>query len=1079
METKPLASFAVNARLKLLDVVESKLSSVLLDDSLARREEPRAVAALEAQISSTSVESVVSEVSYIWFNRLLVLTMLDHIGFNHPRVVMPSKGAVLPEVLQQAKSGVIDLSVNDDSAASRIRGLLSGQIPSNSPDMEAYGILLRDVCRAWGNRFPLVFRSNLEIADLLTPSDLLSNSSIRAMFLKELQGEFLEEVEAIGWLFQFYNSDVKKSAFEKFKSGKKADHQDLVAATQIFTPKSVATVLAQNAIGTLWAQGHPDSAISLQLPAIARNQSEISEPLEPEALTVLDPACGSGNLLLSAYDLLEEMYLETGYNPDSVPALILSNNLHGLDIDPRAAALAAFAIWLRASRNLSKAAALDLPQPKIHFLCDSEALLILAEECDEQETASRLDLAARAGTLGSLVQVTRSDIEYIRETGERQGLLGELLMVLLPGLELLSRKFSAVIANPPYMGPKNMPPLLKDLVETIYPEGKADLYAAFMIRCANLARTDGRFSLVVQLSWAKLQRFAALRRWVISSTREQAFQILDSNVFLGVGGFVEKVVFSASARGSDTARVKFSNSTGEQLRELELSIFSHLEGAPFLFELPPFLIEARDSSNTLGDITKFNSGIKTGENSSFLRYRWEVPNSGDGRDDRGSAKSESAIGRWRPYVKGAGSSRWFSLCIDVIDWENNGARLKTGLREDGSKRNFQLMSESFMFEPFVTYSDISHKAAFRYVPEGHLTDLAAPAIQSPDLFWLLAFMNSSPVRHMVELSNPSLHIKQNDWSGVPVLGEFPQLSVLGRTAYELTRDDLNTLEVSPDFNFTFWRGQHGESLQARLSSVFEARAVTLKRIAEIEQKIDDLVSERYGFPWPDLGELDTDEHSPDPIKTEGQTSLALQHSAILEELLSLGIGIRFGSLANGVRFGDFEDHDNIAPLLESNYFEDDLTDSVPLVLIQAFGLTQKGLITSIESTLGKTLKSWLSKDFYSFHVKMYKNAPIYWMISSPKGHFKALTYIHRLSIDTFATCRTKYVQPLIEKLKSQKGGLGASDPKKAAALEVQIQDISELDDLLYDLILKAPKLDFDEGVVKNHERFAPVLRKLK
>ena len=1080
MDTKPLASFAVNARLKLLDAIESKVSSVLLGDSLARREQPRVVAALENQISSTSVESVVNEIAYIWFNRLLVLTMLDHVGYNQPKAVTPVEGAVLPEVLHRARSGFIDSTVHDDSAVSRIRGLLSGQIPSNSPDMEAYGILLRDVCRAWGTRFPLVFNSNYELADLLTPFDLLSSNSIRAMFVSEIRGEYVEEVETIGWLFQFYNSDVKKSAFEKFKSGRKADHVDLVAATQIFTPKAVAASLVENTIGTLWSTSYPKSPVAHKLPSIAKSESVVKDRIQPQTLTVLDPACGSGNLLLSAYDMLEEIYLDSGYNPDSVPGLILTHNLHGLDIDQRAAALAAFAIWLRASRNLSKAAALSLPQPRIHFLRDSDALLELAGECEDEGRKKRISIAARAGTIGSLVQITSADVEYLKGAAENEGLLGSRVLELFPGLELLATHYSAVMANPPYMGPRNMPPELKSTIDTQFADGKADLYAAFVIRCAQLTGIEGRFSLVVQLTWLKIKRFSDLRSWVTLSTRNQAFNILGSGIFEGVGSVVRSVIFSASKQGEDKAVFSMADAAGFREKTFRLSDFGSSPGASFHFELPEFIIEAKNTQPTLGTVTSHNSGIQTGENSSFIRYRWEVdPGDSASSPPLHSVENNQGSRKWFPYIKGAGPSRWFALCLNVIDWENNGARLRVGRKADGSIRNFQLMSENFMFKPFVTYSAIAEEAAFRFVPEGHLTDLASPAIHGQDLYWLLAFMNSSAVRLMVELSNPSLNIKKNDWNGVPILGDFSELSELGRRAFEITRDSLNATEISSDFQFSMWLGSGHENLQVRLAQISETRSKQIQEVRQIEASIDDLVNSSYGFPWPEFGDSADQSEKDIPSNLEAKTELSSDSSGILRELLSIAVGVRLGSLPNGARFPALEDADNVAPMLEIGYFDDDLAESIPIVMASAFELYPNGLNGAIEEMFGKSLRAWLARDFYPYHLGMYKNAPIYWMITSPKGHFKALTYIHRLSVDTFATCRTKYVQPLIEKLVAQRKALGSSDPKKAAALEAQIQDIRELDDLLYDLVLKSPKLDFDEGVAKNHERFASVLRKLK
>lgn len=1084
MDTKPLAGFAVNARLKLLDAIASKLSSVLLDDSLARRENPQAVTALENQIATSSVESVVSEMAYIWFNRLLVLTMLDQAGYNSPKAVTPLDGAVLPEILQRARAGAIDSEIHSEASASRIRGILAGQIPSNSPDMEAYSILLRDVCLAWGKRFPLVFNSNYELADLLTPFELLSSSSIRAMFIGEIKGQYAEEVETIGWLFQFYNSDVKKSAFEKFKSGKKANHEDLVAATQIFTPKAVATTLAQNTVGTLWSVGRPSSNITLKLPDIAIIGSTEIDRHEPEELSVLDPACGSGNLLLSAYELLEEIYLESGHNSDSVPSLILSHNLHGLDIDPRAAALAAFAVWLRASRGLTKQLALQLPHPQIYCLRDSEALNDLARECDDDAMSQRLSLASKAGDLGSLVSFLPSDAIFVRERAESSGLLGTPLLEILPSLELLARRYSAVLANPPYMGPKNMPVHVKQTIENRFIEGRADLYAAFILRCSQLARPEGRFSLVTQYSWVKLKRFSDLRKWLIQATRNQSFQILDSDIFFGVGGFVEKVVFSASLEGTAVARVSFPSSLVEGVREFELSKFSVVEGSPFLFELPEFLVQAMADGPTVGEKTSFNSGLKTGENAVFVRYRWEVSPSVSAKPGSELPSSPQADPRWFPYYKGGPPTRWFSPSLYVVDWEDDGRRIKTGVKADGSKRNFQTMSRDFAFKPFLTYSDISKFAAFRYVPEGYLSDLKTPAIQTLSPMALLALLNSAPVRKIVEASSSSTSIKAGAWERVPILTDLAPLEELGFQAYQYSKNLSDMLELSPDFEIATWLGSSPDSPRRRVRQIQGVRAEYLSKISNLEAEIDAQVSDRYGYPWLNF-QTDSEDDSysededEDVIPENEDVFSSDSDQETLREFISIAVGLKLGSLRRGAGFSELVDPDNIVPLLGTSHFEDDLAYSVSKVLEKALNFRSESLHEGINEILGKPLASWMVKDFYPFHVRMFKNAPIYWMISSPKGHFKALTYIHRLSLDTFATCRTKYVQPLLEKLLSQQKAIGNSDPKRAEMLEVQIQDIRELDGLLYDLILKAPKLDFDEGVVKNHERFASVLRKLK
>lgn len=1085
MDTKPLASFAINTRLKMIQSSNSRIEQALMEDSRERLEKPQTIALLEQEIKAKGIEQVVSEISYLWFNRFLALTMLDAIGFNSPSVLSPLSGAVYPEILQEAKAGRLHgLALSSDST-SRVQGLLSGMIPSANSDAEVYALLIQEVCKSWGDRFPMIFQAGSDVAEMLAPSDLLSLDSIRSDFIRVITGDYAIDVETIGWLFQFYNSEVKDSAFAKFKAGKKATHQDLVAATQIFTPRAIAQSMVENTLGSIWARMHPNSSLAIALPAVARLDSECSEVSPPEKLTVLDPAVGSGNLLLSAYDYLERIYSESGYNTVSIPGLILEHNLHGIDIDPRAASLASFALWLRAARALNKAMALGLPQPKINVLQDTEILIDIAQGCKDLGTKKRITSLASAGTIGSLVQVKDTDIEFLRTEAGSGGLPSGILERVVKDVSPLTQKYSVVLANPPYMGPKNMPPRLKSLIEEDFSEGKADLYGAFLIRAFDLIGTNGRVGLITQASWLNLQRFETLRRWFCRFARDSRFIRTDPQVFFGIGSFVDKALTFFGSSGSNLSKDQgFSQSTG-RLGNHELLKFEAIQGMPFAFGLPDHLLDAFYHAPRVGEIVKSTIGAKTGENAVFLRYWWEVEAKKIERTAFTSDEAAQSEKKWFPFTKGGAPKKWYGNMIHVVDWANNGNRFKNGLKANGAKRNFQTAPVDIAFRSYICWSDISASPAFRFTPSGFMPGFTSPAVVAQDMFGVLAFLNSAAASRLIKILNPTIHIQIGDVENIPMLLETKALGPLGESAVKVSELLWNDQEISMTFD--------AEAHIRRMSTGLHPYSEALDRIysearAELEhlqETIDGLVSPAYGYPWGgvelahvetvdamDLANGDDGDSEPDEDIPEGQAGRHFQ-------ALSLIMGLMTGRYDAPRNINLIADADNIIPLMAENYFEDDFSSRLPGVLdLVTDGHTTESL-DWLTFRLGMPLRNFLRKEFYGYHLKAFRGCPIYWVIRSPKGTFQAITYIHRFSVDTLATCRSKYVQPLIDKFRTQQKALQSIDPKKAAALENDIKDLQELDNRLYELVLNPPLIDFDEGVAMNHARFATVLQKLK
>ncbi len=351
MDTSKLKKFAQHARRSLIEQVSNKLKLVLAKDSAARRESAAVVAKLEKQIQTHGKEQVIEKVAYIWFNRFCALRFMDVNRYTRIGVVSPAEGQIQPEILADAKMGHIDESMVNDAARQKIFSLLDGKIPSQDPQAEAYRLLVVAICNYWHGPMPFMFEQIADYTELLMPDDLLSDNSILSLTREAMTPETCEDVEVIGWLYQFYISEKKDEVFEGLKKNKKITPENIPAATQLFTPHWIVRYLVENSLGRLWMLNHPDSKLIEQMDYYIKPEQPESDFLHissPEEIKVCDPACGSGHMLTYAFDLLYAIYEEEGYEPAEIPEKILTQNLYGIEIDERAGELAAFALTMKA-----------------------------------------------------------------------------------------------------------------------------------------------------------------------------------------------------------------------------------------------------------------------------------------------------------------------------------------------------------------------------------------------------------------------------------------------------------------------------------------------------------------------------------------------------------------------------------------------------------------------------------------------------------------------------------------------------------------------------------------------------------
>ncbi|MCI1641323.1 MAG: BREX-1 system adenine-specific DNA-methyltransferase PglX, partial [Actinomyces sp.] len=523
METAPLKSFATWARTELIAQVSARIAAALAPGSPERTENPSVLRALEADIKkpggdATGKDAVADKVAYTWFNRIIALRFMDANGYTNAGVVSPSVGQTVgqPEILADAKRGTFDPDVVNATTAAIVMGLLDGTRPSADPQGEAYTLLLAAYCRYWNRSMPFMFEREGDYTEFLIPANLLADGSILARAVVTMTPEVCRDVEVIGWLYQFYISERKDEVFAGFKRNHKAGADEIPAATQLFTPHWIVRYLVENSVGRLWMLNHPESHLVDQMDYYIAPVDEETDFLRlsgPEELAVIDPACGSGHMLTYAFDLLYAIYEEEGYSPSEIPSLILTHNLYGTEIDPRAGALAAFALTMKA-RGKQRAFFGKHVEPSI---CVIEPISFSPDELDflmGGESGSHCEEVfwrqfEHADTLGSLIQpdpeLTVSLAEGMATFDGDGDLFGadtvKRARRVVDQAKYLTRRYAVAVANPPYMGSKQMNALLSQFMKDEYPDGKSDLFAGFIERCTNLAGPRGTVAMITMQSW--------------------------------------------------------------------------------------------------------------------------------------------------------------------------------------------------------------------------------------------------------------------------------------------------------------------------------------------------------------------------------------------------------------------------------------------------------------------------------------------------------------------------------------------------------------------------------------------------
>jgi hypothetical protein len=1084
VNTAALKTFAPAMRRQLLEAVGRKLDRLLHQasaDTLTTAAGP--IEELRQQ-EATNRQELLERVAYSWFNRLAALRYLDARGW-HPfgaRVLMPqAESETQPELLKLLRSGSLPAELQPHTDEARLQGLLDGRLPTAQagadPQGEVYRELILAVCRSYHQLLPNLFEGLDDASELLLPDDLLSDGSIAGGFRSQISDSDCEDVEILGWLYQFYIAEKKDEVMARKKA---VPTEDIPAVTQLFTPHWIVRYLVENSLGRLWLLNRPESKLREQMPYYIEGETETDflRITKPEEIKLLDPACGSGHMLTYAFDLLSHIYTEEGYAAAEIPGLILQHNLYGLDICPRAAQLAGLALILKAreqSRRFFQPG--QLVQPKIIELQD-----VRFDEGELNDYIEALDLAElfdpnlfkllqqfeAAKNFGSLIQPCldersiaelRRDIEAI-DLGDQLFLRETHLKVLrvLEQAEALTQRHQVIVANPPYMGTKFYNAKLKNFVANLYPAGQPDSYGCFIQRNILLAKKGGYVGMITIPNWMFISTFEDLRAFVLGKVSISSLIYNGRGVWgpdfgscaftLNVGATPQSQgVFRRLFRklGEVTANEELIRRYNDQASFPEFrcrsSDFQCIPGKPLAFWITKAERQKYASGDTLENHAHTRKGLDTGENDRFLRFWQET-------DLRkcSFAKGDSTA-KWFPYNKGGEFRKWYGNREILINWQSNGRDIKACLNNRTKKPT--LRNQDYYLRESVSWSTVTiSRFSARYSPVGALFDNGGSSAFANDskfpVTLICGLLNSSVAYRYLEFLAPTVNYQPGDVGRI-LLPEslLPQKEAICSTATEcvsVARTDWDNFETSWDFRDQplLRPGLKGLALEASWRNWEAQCTAAILQMQELETENNRLFIAAYGLE----GELQ-------PEVPEDQITLArADQRNDIAAFLSYATGCMMGRysldhpgliLANA---GDTLEHyhakvgknsdavafqpdrDGIIPVLDGEWFEDDIVARSREFLRVTFPASSLNTdLAFIETSLGKDLRKYFCSDFYKDHLQTYKKRPIYWLVQSPagpaKGGFACLIYLHRYTKDTLNLVLNNYFRPYLQKLEAR------------------------------------------------------------
>ena len=1128
----------------------------------------------------TAYQYVIEEVAYTWFNRLIAIRFMEVNDYlpSHIRVLSSESGKLEPDLVTTPFDAELPFTAEEEAQIFQLK-------QDNKLD-EVFRILFLKQCNALNEILPALFEKTKNYTELLLSLSVIDQDGVVYHLIHDIPEDDFNierggQVEIIGWLYQYYNTEPKAAAFAK---NGKITKEEIPAVTQLFTPDWIVRYMVENSLGRLWVEGHPECDLkeswkyyleeAQQEPEVQAKLSEIRKEyaaLNPEDIKLIDPCMGSGHILVYAFDVLMQIYESAGYSQRDAAKSILEHNIYGLDIDDRAYQLAYFAVMMKA-RQYNRRILNGENTCHVYAIQESNSInrahlkYFGAGMDDIEKNAAKMQLEGLLDTLtdakeyGSILNVESCNWDLLRRFVAAEDTDGQISMDsvgvedtaeqlnrLIDIGETMARKYWVTVTNPPYANTGSLGAKVNSFVKKNYQDSKADLYSVFIERCAQMIVHGGYQAMITQHSWMFLTSFQKLREKMMH-TDTISMAHLGARAFEEIGG--EVVQTTAFVRRNSSISDYYGTycrlvepSTQQGKADLYLSRtkcyvarqadFVKIPGMPVAYWLSNIYFELFSKLPTLSNSVDFCKGLATMDNERFLRLWEEVSWKNACVTAIDAAEGKESKKRWFAYNKGGTFRRWYGNRDYVINWFDDGKELKDNVVKcyGGGSYTKEVRNEEKYFCEGITWSTLaSGLISIRYSPKGCIFDSKGSmgfAKSGQNIYALTAFLNSCVAQKFLEVLSPTLDYNIGGLNNLPFVN-VPDNAI--ETCKECIRDsvyDWDSFETSWDFK------KH--PLLRNVSTISEAFAQwqaecddRFNQLKANEEELNSIFIDIYGL---------KDELTPE-VEDKDVTVRKADLQRDIKSLLSYAVGCMFGRYStykDGLLFAGepyslqafvdklndrpgtisaeelqrayrnegvvvdemfFPDADNVIPITDEEYLDDDIVSRLCAWLKAAYGAdTLEANLDYIAKALGnkgstsrEIIRNYFLNDFFKDHCQTYSvtgsgKRPIYWLFDSGKQNgFKALVYLHRYTPDTIGNLRIDYLHKMQRVYESEINRMQdmmdhsenarevAAASKRKDKLAKQLKECREYDEKISHLALSRIELDLDDGVKVNYRK---------
>lgn len=1088
---------------------------------------------------ATAYKYIIEGVAYTWFNRLIAVRFMEVNDYlpSHIRVLSSESGKMEPDLVTNPFDA--ELPFTDDEKQEIIR------LKNDNELDECFRMLFIKQCNALNEILPALFEKTSDYTEVLLNISAIDKEGVVYHLVNDIPEEDFNiemggQVEIIGWMYQYYNTEPKNEAFAK---NGKISKEEIPAVTQLFTPDWIVRYMVENSLGRIWVEGHPNDSLKAgwkyyleeveQEPDVQDKLNEIHAEyakLNPEDIQFIDPCMGSGHILVYAFDVLMQIYESAGYSQRDAAKSILENNLYGLDIDDRAYQMAYFAVMMKA-RQYNRRILSAETSCHVYSIQDSNSinrnqLKYFGADLNEIEKndamnqiTGLLDIFRDAKEYGSILDVENYNWDLLKKYVGSHSVEGQIsldtigidvtqerLFILIAIGEIMARKYEVVVTNPPYMGISNADKNLAEYVKKHFADNKIDMFSVMMEKSIEMLTKTGICSLIVQQTWMFITSFSKTRDMLcnynmvsLNHLGTRAFEEISGEVVQSVAYVLRKQRIGAY----NTRFVKLDESSekdkdffSEEYQYISsLDSFYNLPDKIFAYWLSDAIKESFTKYQEIGNSVEGKIGLQTGDNDAFLRLWPEINMSLFSKD--GITKTQY----WVPYNKAGGYRRWFGNNDYVLNWKNDGYAV-VNCRDDKGRQKSRPQNREFYFKGGLTWSDVcTGMFSMRKMPKGFVFDSCAPSMFGDDELYILALYNSKVAQKYLDFLAPTIHYTCGSVLKMPYAKSNVSHEII-EECINYSQSDWNSFETSWDYK------KHpltkGETIGQFISDKYKEWEVEcdnrFNQLKSNEEELNRIFIDIYGL---------QDELTPE-VEDKDVTVRKADLQRDIKSLLSYAVGCMFGRYSldeEGLAYAGGEwdaskyktfipDADNILPIADEEYFEDDIVGLLIGWLKKVYGEdTLEQNLDFIAQALGnkgnssrEIIRNYFVSDFFKDHCQTYSvtgsgKRPIYWLFDSGKQNgFKALIYLHRYNADTIGNLRVDYLHRMQRVYESEIGRMqdmidhstnsrevGAATKRKEK-LQKQLKECRDYDEKIGHLALARTELNLDDGVKYNYKK---------